>query len=68
MLQVGKRLLDPGVCFGLVGPAGKLGQPRPGRTAGGIEVADDHVIEQDVVQSPRSQLAADQVRVDVEDR
>ena len=68
MLQVGKRLFDPRVGLFLGRPAGKLGEPRPGGTARRIQVADDHVVEQDVVQAPRRQLAADQVRVDVQDR
>ena len=42
--------------------ARRSGQP------GRVEVADDHVVEQDVVQAPGRQPAADEVGVDVEDR
>ena len=49
-------------------PAGKLGQPSSVRAPRGIEVADDHMVEQHVVQPARSELAADQVGVDVENR
>ena len=68
MSQVRQGLDDPRVGLGLIRPAGKLGQPRAGGATRGIEVADDHVIEQDVVQAPRRQLAADEVSMDVQDR
>ena len=56
------------VRLGFARPARKLGQPRPGRTARRIQVADNHVVKQNVVQTPRSQLAAHQVRVHIKDR
>ena len=49
-------------------PAGILRQPRSVRAPRRIEIADDHMVEQQVVQPARSELAADQVRVDVENR
>ena len=36
--------------------------------AGRVEVADDHVIEQDIVQPAGAEIAAHQMRVDVEHR
>ena len=54
--------------LGLARPARKLRQPASVRAARGIQVRDDHVIKQDVVQPPRRQLAANQVRMHVQDR
>src|SRR6185436_6659829 len=44
--QVGEGFDDAGVTFTLVRPPWELRQARSGRTAGGIEVGDDHVIKQ----------------------
>ena len=50
------------------GPAGKLRQPRPAGTAGRIQVADDHVIQQHVVQAAGRHPPAGQMGVGVEHR
>ena len=49
-------------------PAGKLRQPRAARAAGRVEIADDHVVEQDVVQPAGAEMSAHQMRMDVEHR
>src|SRR5688572_29614060 len=49
-------------------PAGILGKPLAARTAGGIDVANDHVIKQNVMKSTRPELAADEVGMDIEHR
>ena len=51
-----------------LGQPGNWVKPCPGRATRRIEVADDHMVEQEVVQTPRGQLPADQVRVDIQDR
>ncbi len=66
--QVGQGLLDPRVGLGLLGPAGILRQPRAAGTAGRVQVADDHVVQEDVVQAAGPQPPAHQVRVHVEHR
>ncbi len=49
-------------------PAGELRQPSPVGTTGRVEIADDHVVEQDVVQPAGAEMSAHQVRVHVEHR
>ena len=68
MVQVRQGLFNPR--RGLVArrPAGKLGEPCSARASGGIEVADDHMVEQDVVQPASRELPADQVGVHIENR
>ena len=57
-----------GAGLGWRGPAWILREPRAAGTAGGVEVADHHVVQENVVQAARRQLAANQMRVDVERR
>src|SRR5262249_26066853 len=47
--QEGQRLLDAGVRFFSRGPTWILSQASAARAARGVEVADNHVIEEDVV-------------------
>ena len=51
-----------------VRPGGELRQARAVRAAGGVKVADHHVVEQNVVQPARAEFAADQMGVHVQHR
>src|SRR5258708_11232452 len=64
--QKGQCFLDARPRFLPRWPLRILRQSRSGRTACGIEIADDHVIKKNVVKSPRAQPPTDQVRMNVE--
>jgi hypothetical protein len=66
-VEMGKGLLDAAVRLGRVRPAGVLRQPRARRASGRVQVAHGHVVQQDVMQPPRAQAPAHEMRVRVQD-
>ncbi len=66
--EIGNRPGDSLLGLLLRRPAGELRQPRPVGAAGGVKIADDHVVEHQVVQPAGAQVAAHQVRMHVEHR
>ena len=61
-----QRFLDALVRLLLARPMWKLRQPRPARTTCRVKVTHNHVIEQNVMQPPRGQFCAAEMRVDIE--
>jgi len=68
MGQIRDRLLDAAVCFFGARPGGILREPVAAGAAGCVQVADHHVVKQDVVEPPGAQPAPNQMRMHVQHR
>ena len=52
----------------VVGQPGKLRQPLAAGATGRVQIADHHVVEEDVVQPAGAEMPAHEVRMDIEHR
>src|SRR5208282_5306712 len=65
--KVRQGFLDPLVSLLLTRPIGELRQPRPARATCPVKVAHDHVVQEYIMQSARSQFRTAEMRVNIQD-